>query len=444
MVLEPLKYTNYILNINPHEFSKKDLSKNVSNKIINANMLGSLMKFKKKIAILLIVSLFVTSSIYLIYETKAAAQDEEDLFLLIERTDEEEEIETRIIFDDFGNFHFFAKVTYENDTFKIIHIVNDETNIVIIDRYPLEFFEVYVVEGGIALIYVYRAFYDITFFRMYTWTPEEGGTDFQIYEYNSRANYPRVRVFQDGSRHFDLFLTFIDNYPPTSENADTEYQHYRVYRDNVTNLWYTDTEVRKVWVAEEEFDYMIDMDYHEGMVYTGYQYIYQGIPDHFYITTTANATTGISNITNIMVINEGGFDPRFFVTQDGVFNLALVRNSILYTLRYGINDTTSFENFTSTSFGIYDYDSFTYQEKSGYTEYIFSSVPYLEYDEFFKGEKLNLLYLLFEITIQGSMNLNSLIFPMYQRIPKYIRLLQWRTYLEIVFMYIQQHFKMKK
>ena len=148
MVLEPLKYTNYILNINPHEFSKKDLSKNVSNKIINANMLGSLMKFKKKIAILLIVSLFVTSSIYLIYETKAAAQDEEDLFLLIERTDEEEEIETRIIFDDFGNFHFFAKVTYENDTFKIIHIVNDETNIVIIDRYPLEFFEVYVVSNS--------------------------------------------------------------------------------------------------------------------------------------------------------------------------------------------------------------------------------------------------------------------------------------------------------
>ncbi|MCE7747338.1 MAG: ABC transporter permease [Candidatus Heimdallarchaeota archaeon] len=347
------------------------------------------MKFKNRITILLVISLFVTSSLFLIPGTRTlGSEEDENLFLLTERTDEEVEIETRMIFDDFGNFHFFTEITYDNDTFKIIHIVNDETKVVIIDRYPLDFFEVFVVEGGIALIYSFRAFYDITFFRMYTWTPEDGGTDFQIYEYNSRANYPHIRIFQDGPRHFDMFLTFIDNFPPTSENADTEYQHYKIYRDNVTNLWYTDAEVRKVWVAEEEFDYMMEMYYKDGMVYTGYQYIFSGVPEHFYITTVANATTGVSNITNVMVLNEGGFDPRFFVTEDGVFNLALARNSILYTLRYGVNDTPTFENFTQTYIGIFDYDSFTFQEKDGYTEYIFSSVPYLEYDEFFGGEKL--------------------------------------------------------
>ncbi|MCE7749331.1 MAG: ABC transporter permease, partial [Candidatus Heimdallarchaeota archaeon] len=322
------------------------------------------------------------------------SEEDEDLFLLTERTDEEEEIETRLIFDDFGNFHFFTKVTYDNNTFKIIHIVNDESNIVIIEKYPLDFFEAYVVEGGIALIYSFRAFYDISYFRMYTWTPEDGGIDFQFYEYNSRANYPHIRFFQDGPNHFDMFLTFMNNYPPTSENADTEYQYYRVYRDNTTNLWYTDESSRIVWVAEEEFDYMLEMYYKDGVVYTGYQYIYQGYPVHYYYTTMANvsaavnSTLVVSNITNIMEISEGGFDPRFFVTDDGVFNIALVRNSILYTLRYGVNDTPTFDNFTYTDFGIFDYDSFTFQEKDGYTEYIFSSVPYLEYNEFFSGEKL--------------------------------------------------------
>ncbi|MHA1200406.1 MAG: hypothetical protein ACTSQF_13870, partial [Candidatus Heimdallarchaeaceae archaeon] len=134
--------------------------------------------------------------------------------------------------------------------------------------------------------------------------------------------------------------------------------------------------------------------YLDGVVYTGYQYIFDGYPIHFYYTTMANVSAVVnsslvlSNITNIMEISEGGFDPRFFVTEDGVFNLALVRNSILYTLRYGVNDTPTFDNFTSTNIGIFDYDSFTLQEKDGYTEYIFSSVPYLEYDEFFGGEKL--------------------------------------------------------
>ena len=49
MYLEPLKYSNFILRIIESNFSKKNLSKNVSNKIINANKLESLMKFKKKI-----------------------------------------------------------------------------------------------------------------------------------------------------------------------------------------------------------------------------------------------------------------------------------------------------------------------------------------------------------------------------------------------------------
>ncbi len=346
------------------------------------------MKLNKRIAVLLFTTLFLASSILLINVARAAeSENNENLFLLTERTDEEVEIESRMIFDDDGNFHFFTKITYDNDTFKIIHVVNDETNLVIIDRYPLDFFEVYAVEEGIALIYSYHAFYDITFFRMYTWTSEDGGVDFQIHEYNSRSNYPHIRVFQDGPRHFDLFLTFIDNFPPTSENADTEYQHYRVYRDNETNLWYTE-DIRTVWIAEEEFDYMLEMYYLNGTVYTGYQYIYQGVSNHLYITTAANVSTGISNITNVIVINEGGFDARFFVTKDGVFNLALARDSILYTLRYGVNDTTTLDDFNQTNYGIYEYDSFTFQEKEGYTEYIFSSVPYFEYDEFFRGEKL--------------------------------------------------------
>ena len=346
------------------------------------------MNIRKKITVVTIILLFITSSIFLVRNTSAATSDSsEKLFLLTERTGEEANIETRMIFDAFDNFHFFAKITYDNDTFKIIHVVNDESDLVIVERFPLDFFEVFEVEGGIALLYAYHAFYDITFFHMYTWTPEDGGTDFEYYEYNSRANYPHIRVFQDGPTHFDMILTFIENFPPTSENADTAYQFYTIYRDNETNLWYTE-DVRTTWVANEEFDYMLELYYQNGMVYTGYRYIYQYVSDHFYITTAANATTGVSNITNYMVLHEGGFDPRFFVTEDGVFNLALARNSILYTLRYTEYEETSFDNFTSVNFGIFDYDSFTIQERDGYTEYIFSSVPYLEYDEFFKGDKL--------------------------------------------------------
>ncbi len=348
------------------------------------------MKFRNRITLFVLLFSFVTSS--LIIQTGSYALEDgvnEDLFLLTERTDEETDIETRIIFDNFSNFHFFAKIVYENDTFKIIHVVNDETTLIIVDEYPLDFFEVFAVEDGVVLFYSYHAFYDITFFHMYTWTPEEGGYDFEVYQYNSRANYPRIRVFPDGLRHFDLFLIFIANYPPTSENAYTKYQHYRVFRDNVTtNLWYTDEDFVEVWSTEEEFDYMMDMHYADGMVYTGYQYIFQGNPDHFYITTVANSSTGISNITNVMLLNEGRFDPRFFVTKDGMFNLVLARNSKLYTIRYGVNDTTSFSNFTETDIGIFNYDSFIVEEKDNYTEYIFNSEPYLEYDEFFVGEKL--------------------------------------------------------
>ncbi|MCE7748473.1 MAG: hypothetical protein GPJ51_08740, partial [Candidatus Heimdallarchaeota archaeon] len=58
------------------------------------------MKFKKRIAIILILSLFITSSVFTLTGARALeSEEDEDLFLLTERTDEEEEIETRLIFD---------------------------------------------------------------------------------------------------------------------------------------------------------------------------------------------------------------------------------------------------------------------------------------------------------------------------------------------------------
>ena len=124
------------------------------------------MKLKYKFVMFFLLSLFVASS----FTTQLGADTlessvDEDLFLLIDQTGKETDVTTRVIYDEFEILHFFVRITYENDSFLILHIINDAVNVVNTDEFIHDFFEVFQIPGGVTLFYAFHAFYGISYFH---------------------------------------------------------------------------------------------------------------------------------------------------------------------------------------------------------------------------------------------------------------------------------------
>ncbi|MBY9002282.1 MAG: hypothetical protein KGD64_15285, partial [Candidatus Heimdallarchaeota archaeon] len=140
------------------------------------------------------------------------------------------------------------------------------------------------------------------------------------------------------------------------------------------------------WVIDFEYDFLIDFDYVNGQLFAQYRYMDRYNPTHRYYTiVTSFANTYISNYVEI---EEGGFDPVFYATENGTFHTRLIRNGKFFYLDYEINETISFEMFNVTDIGLSTYKDYIIFKYDGYETFIFNSEPYIEYEEFFENKEL--------------------------------------------------------
>ena len=85
------------------------------------------MRHKRRIIFLTIFSLIIIFSFHNNNPSFGSDEDdinkilsEEELFLVVKRTNTEKEIITKSVTDNQDNFHFFAKIVYENGSFMIL------------------------------------------------------------------------------------------------------------------------------------------------------------------------------------------------------------------------------------------------------------------------------------------------------------------------------------
>ncbi|MHA1345852.1 MAG: hypothetical protein ACTSU7_11720 [Candidatus Heimdallarchaeaceae archaeon] len=341
------------------------------------------MNIRRRLILLLIVTLMFTNSVLAVSQTGGEENSQpEELLLLTKFEGNEEEIVSRTIIDEYGNLHFFGKIQYDNGTFLIIHAVGDSISIIIREDNSDKFFMPFAVPGGVVLFYSFHTFYGTSKYYMYKWTPEateniEFYTSNEIFSFN-----PTIYVYYNETFNgFNMFIMTMtaEGSDPLSEIVKTKIREFRVSMDGtyVIGEW---------WIIDYEYDLLIDFDYVNGQLYAQYRYMDSYNPVHRYYTIV----TSFSNtyISNYMEIEEGGFDPIFYVTQDNTLHTRLIRNGKLYHLDYEVNDTISFEMFNVTDIGISNYNDYFIFKYDDYETYIFNSEPYIEYEEFFEDKDL--------------------------------------------------------
>lgn len=338
---------------------------------------------RKKKLIHILITIVVLSTIT---STLALSQNNydfknENLFLLTQRTNEEVHIDIRTIVDESDNFHLFVRTFYENHSFAIFHVVNDEINFIILEDFSDEIFEVFSTPDGVFLFYGHSTILGLSKFYMYHWTPQ-GITNDEIIHHNqitSRMYDPTPYFFYNETAScFDLIMVYFVTEVPTSEIAQTKFRHYQIFPNS-------DVNIISNWVIDFEFDFLINIDYYNGTVYAFYRYMQQLNPNHVYRTVVTREF--VEYESNNMTISEGGFSPEFYVSNDGTLNTLLFRDGKLFYRSYSINETISFDMFNVTDVGINDYSNFFVYKYEDYQSYILGSNPYIEYPDFFTNKE---------------------------------------------------------
>ncbi|MCK5304706.1 MAG: hypothetical protein KAJ72_05615, partial [Candidatus Heimdallarchaeota archaeon] len=193
------------------------------------------MNIKRRLILLLIITLTFTSSVLVISQTGEEENSQpEDLLLLTTFEGNEQEIVSRTVIDEFGNFHFFGKIQYDNGTFFIIHAVGDSISIIIREDNSDEYFMPFVVLGGVVLFYSYHTFYGTSKYYMYKWTPDST-ENIQFFTSNEIFSFnPSIYIYYNES--FDSFTMFImtmstEGSDPLSEIVKTKIRELTIDMD---------------------------------------------------------------------------------------------------------------------------------------------------------------------------------------------------------------------
>ncbi|GAF80181.1 unnamed protein product, partial [marine sediment metagenome] len=230
------------------------------------------------------------------------------------------------------------------------------------------------------LFYAFHTFFGLMKIHRYNWTETTGPSDDEFYAYNANMNYPKMKIYYQENDTIFLILAYIQNWPPVSELAVTKFEIYKFY-GNGTYV------IEDQFVLDAEFDFLIDYHYSDGIIYS--YYIYTPMYSHIHWHGTI-VTKGYNDsyISNSMELNEGGFDPKFTLTNDGNFSLAMARGDKIYSLKYSINQTIEFSDFNITTTGVFPYSDFYVVQGENYSRYIVNSEPHVGATEFFSGSNL--------------------------------------------------------
>ena len=143
---------------------------------------------KYRIFPIVLVVVFLTSSLMICAQTSDEINGEEELLLLAKYEGNEERVDSRSIIDEFGNIHLFIRVIYgstgegdDNSSFIIFHSVNNKVTQVAFEENADDYFEVFLVSGGLVLFYSFHTFYGTSKYYMYVWSPSGA----ELHEYHT-------------------------------------------------------------------------------------------------------------------------------------------------------------------------------------------------------------------------------------------------------------------
>ncbi|MBY9001088.1 MAG: hypothetical protein KGD64_09250 [Candidatus Heimdallarchaeota archaeon] len=313
----------------------------------------------RKLLPILFCLIFITS--FMIIPVKSIGQ-KETIFL----TELEDRYSKRLVsanvVDSEGRLHVFVKMDFDNSTFVILHIFDNQMQEIFRDTLSKSIFQAYVMNEKIVLVFSYAGSYYGTLVEMFIWS--ETSTNFHQ-AFTSFEGYIDLDI-QIGDDCIYI-LSYEAHLQGTRIAQNTAYLNGTIIEKSYT-VPFSSYTLASLHMLEGELFAFYDMRMEEYVNYTSWRtLIIAGITgnDEYYNST-------------ILIIDSDIYLSQLFVGEDGKFHLTLLDFQLFYSTSFSINDSITMESFHTINLGHYNYEEYRMISYQNTSFFIFTITLYLE------------------------------------------------------------------
>ncbi|MHA1418929.1 MAG: hypothetical protein ACTSYH_00365 [Candidatus Heimdallarchaeaceae archaeon] len=285
------------------------------------------------------------------------------------------------VVDNDGQLHVFIKKEFENNTFVIFHIFNNQMEEIFRNVFAESFFQAYSMDVSVVLIFTYSGSYYGTIVMMFSWS--ETGSNFKQL-YSSPSVYFEIDIVA-GDGCFYLFSNEIGTIG-TSIMQITAYLNGTILETYFT-ISLPSIHLASLHILNNELFAFYDIYQYNDTSYTSSRTL-----------IIAGITGNFSYYNSSVFIIESDFDKtQLFVGEDGKFHLTLLEFQIFYSVSFSVNDTITLGSFNTINLGIYifeKYEMISYQNTSFFvfaTASYFETFDLLNYNPYFQPIKVSVV-----------------------------------------------------
>ncbi|MCK4972308.1 MAG: hypothetical protein KAS52_03250, partial [Candidatus Heimdallarchaeota archaeon] len=266
------------------------------------------------------------------------------------------------VVDSEGRLHVFVKKDFENNTFVIFHLSNNQLVEIFRNTFSGYIFKAYTMDENVVLLFSFSdGFYD-TVIVMFSWS--ENGSNFkQIF--TSRSDFIEIDIIP-GNNYF--YLLFHET--GILETTITQ-----------TKVYLNGTILETIFVLPFPSDYLVSLHMLDEELFAFFDIYYYNESSY---TSTRNlviaGVTGNFSYYNSTVLVVGGNIDRvqLFVGEDGKFHLTMLEFQMFYSVSFSVNDTLSINSFHSINLGIYTYEKYRMISYQNTSFFLFVTTLYVE------------------------------------------------------------------
>ncbi len=334
---------------------------------------------KRKLLPILFCFLFLSSFV----ATSVNAIDQKTSIFL---SDQGDEYSTRFsstnVVDSEGKLHVFVKKDFENNTFVILHIFNNQ----MVEIYRSSFsqnniFQAYIIDEQVVLLFSHAGSYYESIIMMFSWS--ETGSNYQEI-YTSTDMFYSVEIIA-GENSFNLL--FKEENP-----SGTLITQVTAYLNGTIS--------ERQYILPMRLYELVSLHILDGELFAFFD-IY-GYNDSSYTYWRTLIVVGIkgsySYYNSTVLVVEDNFDrAQLFVGEDGKFHLTILEFQLFYSVSFGVNDTIKMESFQTINLGIYHYEKYKMISYQNTSFFLFVTSSYVEildmsrYNPNFRSAKITIV-----------------------------------------------------
>jgi len=275
----------------------------------------------------------------------------DEILLYTTQSNDISSVRTEVLMDSSNRTHYFFQIGYYNGSFVILHIYDEQINVIEREFQMTNIFEAKTVGDIVYLYYSYSSQYYGTYLRLYKW--DDGETNNRIIFTYEESYVPAYFFIRNETLHFCFVEDPYYDYPII---------HHRIFFQNGSQLNYH-------YHVPYPFYYSNSLTVLNNQIFNLFQFV-----DYDNDTTTLQIIGYIDgsyyNSTKI-TMELDWFEAKLSVSSDNKLQLSLLSYEKFLITTFSINDTVLPSSFQTIYLDEYFYESYNVFSYNNATYFVF-------------------------------------------------------------------------